>query len=72
MKSLATSTNLGSMQERRNNMEIEKLIDLTDEISCELSRIQETIEPEEYESWFEDNLVQAHDLLCEVKDLIGA
>lgn len=53
-------------------MEIEKLIDLTDEISCELSRIQETIEPEEYESWFEDNLVQAHDLLCEVKDLIGA
>ena len=53
-------------------MEIEKLIDLTDEISCKLSRIQETIEPEEYESWFEDNLVQAHDLLCEVKDLIGA
>ncbi len=30
------------------------------------------IEPEEYEYWFEDNLVQAHDLLCEVKDLIGA
>ena len=53
-------------------MEIEKLIDLADEISCELSRIHETIEPEEYESWFEDNLVQAHDLLCEVKDLIGA
>ena len=53
-------------------MEIEKLIDLTDEISCELSRIQDTIEPEEHKSWFEDNLVRAHDLLCEVKDLIGA
>ena len=53
-------------------MEIEKLIALTDEISCELSRVQDTIVPEEYESWFEDNLEQAHDLLCEVKDLIGA
>lgn len=63
---------LALTQERKNNMEIEKLIDLTDEISCELSRIQKTIESEEYESWFEDNLIQAHDLLCEVKDLIGA
>lgn len=53
-------------------MEIEKLIELADEISCELRRIQEIIESEEYESGFEDNLVQAHDLLCEVKDLIGA
>lgn len=53
-------------------MEIEKLIDLTDEISCELRRIQEIIEPEEYTFGFEDNLIQAHDLLCEVKDLIGA
>ena len=53
-------------------MEIEKLIDLTDEISCELSRIQDTIKPEEYESWFQDNLEQVHDLLSEVKDLIGA
>lgn len=53
-------------------MEIEKLIDLTNEISCELSRIQDTIESAEFESWFEDNLTRAHDLLCEVKDLIGA
>jgi len=53
-------------------MEIEKLIDITDEISCELSRIKDTIESEEYESWFEDNLEQAYDLLREVKDLIGA
>ena len=53
-------------------MEIEKLIALTDEISCELRRVQDTIEPEEYESWFEDNLERAHDQLCEVKDLIGA
>ena len=59
-------------QEKCNDMKIEKLIDLTDEISCELSRIQDTIELEEDESWFEDNLVRAHDLLCEVKDLIGA
>lgn len=61
-----------NQKQRRTNMEIEKLIDLTDEISCELSRIQDTIEPEEHKSWFEDNLVRAHDLLCEVKDLIGA
>ena len=59
-------------EERKTNMEIEKLIDLTDEISCELSRIQDTIKPEEYESWFQDNLEQVHDLLSEVKDLIGA
>ena len=26
---------------------------------------------EEYEPWFQDNLEQAHDLLSEVKDLIG-
>lgn len=53
-------------------MEIEKLISLADEISCELSRVRETMEQGEYEPWFEDNLEQAHDLLCEVKDLIGA
>ena len=53
-------------------MGIEKLIALTDEISCELSRVQDTIKPEEYESWFKDNLERAYDLLCEVKDLIGA
>ena len=53
-------------------MEIDKLIALTDEISCELSRVQNTIERHEYESWFEDNLDQAYYLLCEVKDLIGA
>lgn len=54
------------------NIDVKKLIELTDDISCELNRIQETIEPEEYESWFKDNLVQVYDLLCEVKDLIGA
>ena len=53
-------------------MEIENLIALTDEISCELNRIQDTIEQEEYKSWFEDNLEQAYYLLCEVKVLIGA
>ena len=52
-------------------MEIEHLISLADEISLELNRIKDTIEPEEYESWFQDNLEQAHDLLSEVKDLIG-
>lgn len=52
-------------------MEIEKLISLVEEISCELVRVRDTIEPEEYEPWFQDNLVQAHDLLSEVKDLIG-
>lgn len=53
-------------------MEVEKLISLADEISRELSRVKETMAQEEYEPWFEDNLEQAHDLLCEVKDLVGA
>ena len=52
-------------------MEIENLISLVEEISLERARIRDTIEPEEYESWFQDNLEQAHDLLSEVKDLIG-
>ena len=52
-------------------MEIENLISLVEEISLELARIRATIEPEEYEPWFQDNLEQAHDLLSEVKDLIG-
>lgn len=52
-------------------MEIENLISLAEEISLELARIRDTIEPEEYEPWFQDNLEQAHDLLSEVKDLIG-
>lgn len=49
---------------------IEKLIDLTDSISLELNNIKNTIEPDEYESWFKANLETAHDLLCDVKDLI--
>ena len=53
-------------------MEIENLISIVEEISLELIRVRDTIEPEEYESWFQDNLVQAHDLLLEVKDLLGA
>ena len=52
-------------------MEIENLISLVEEISLERARIRATIEPEEYEPWFQDNLEQAHDLLSEVKDLIG-
>ena len=52
-------------------MEIENLISLVEEISLELARIRDTIEPEEYEQWYQDNLEQAHDLLSEVKDLIG-
>lgn len=53
-------------------MEIEKLINLADEISAELNRVHTFIEPEEYEDYFKENLEEAHDLLCEVKDLIGA
>lgn len=53
-------------------MEIENLISLVEEISLELARIRDTIEPEEYEPWFQDNLEQAHGLLSEVKDLIGS
>lgn len=53
-------------------MEIENVIFIIEEISLELTRVRDTIEPEEYESWFQDNLEQAHDLLLEVKDLIGA
>ena len=53
-------------------MEIENLISLVEEISLELTRIRDTIEPEEYELWFQNNLEQAHDLLSEVKDLIGS
>ena len=53
------------------DMEIENLISLVEEISLELARIRDTIEPEEYEPWFQDNLEQAHDLLSEVKDFIG-
>ena len=52
-------------------MEIENLISLVEEISLELARIMDTIELEEYEPWFQDNLEQEHDLLSEVKDLIG-
>lgn len=52
-------------------MEVENLISLIEEISLELARIRDTIEPKEYEQWFQDNLIQAHDLLSEVKDLIG-
>ena len=52
-------------------MNIDNLIAIADAISCELNRIKDTIEPDEYESWFEENLDTAHDLLCEVKDLIG-
>ena len=50
---------------------IEDLISIADAISLELGKIKDTIEPDEYESWFEENLDTAHDLLCEVKDLIG-
>lgn len=53
-------------------MEIENLISLVEEISLELARIRDIIEPEEYEPWFQDNLEQAHGLLSEVKDLIGS
>lgn len=52
-------------------MEIENLISLVEEISLELVRIRDTIESEEYEPWFQNNLEQAHDLLSEVKDLIS-
>ena len=52
-------------------MDIEKLITLADEISCELNRINNTIEPEEYEPWFKENLEQAYECLTEVKDLIS-
>ena len=52
-------------------MEIENLISLVEEISLELTRIMDTVEPEEYEPWFQDNLEQVYDLLSEVKDLIG-
>ena len=52
-------------------MEIENLISIVEEISLELTRIKDTIEPEEYEPWFQDNLEQAYDLLSDVKDLIG-
>lgn len=53
-------------------MEIENLISLVEEISLELTSIRDTIEPEEYEPWFQDNLEQAHELLSDVKDLIGS
>lgn len=60
-------------KKKHNNMnEIESLKNLVDLISSELERIDTVMEPEEYEPWFEDNLDQAHDLLSEVKDLIGA
>ena len=53
-------------------MKIDDLIELVDSISLELNWVKDTIEPEEYDSSFEENLDTAHDLLCEVKDLIGA
>lgn len=52
-------------------MEIDNLISIVEEISLELAWVRDTIEPEEYEPWFQDNLEQAHGLLSEVKDLIG-
>lgn len=52
-------------------MEIESLISVVDDISCELERIRETDGAAE-EEWFQDNLEEAHDLLSQVKDLIGA
>lgn len=51
---------------------IELLKNLADLISSELDRIDTIMDPEEYEPWFKKNLDQAHDLLSEVKDLIGA
>lgn len=51
---------------------IEDLISIADAISCELNWIKDTIEPDEYESWFKENLDTAYDLLCEVRDLVGA
>jgi len=50
-------------------MEVEVLINIVDEISCELERIRETNGIDE---WVQDNLEEAHDLLSQVKDLIGA
>lgn len=52
-------------------MEVEVLISIVDDISCELERIRETNGAGE-EEWFQDNIVEAHDLLLRVKDLIGA
>ena len=53
-------------------MDIEHLIELADQISLELTRVKETISPDEYEDWFKENLDEAHDLLSNVKYLIGA
>ena len=53
-------------------MEIENLISMAKEISLELTKVKDTIEPKEYEPWFQNNLGQIHDLLSEVKDLLGA
>ena len=59
--------------EEYNNMNtiIEVLIKLSDEITCELNRVKDTINPDEYEDWFKDNLETAEDLLYQVKDLIS-
>jgi hypothetical protein len=47
-----------------------KLIDLTSDILAELNRVNDTIEPEEYEDYYVDNLERAYEMLSEVKDLI--
>ena len=59
--------------EEYNNMNtiIEVLIKLSDEITCELNRVKDTINHDEYEDWFKDNLETAEDLLYQVKDLIS-
>ena len=53
------------------NTIIEVLIKLSDEITCELNRVKDTINHDEYEDWFKDNLETAEDLLYQVKDLIS-
>lgn len=51
---------------------IEELIQLADDISMELERVNGMMEPYEYESYYVDNLDRAYELLSEVKDLIEA
>lgn len=53
------------------NTIIEVLIELSEEITCELNRVRDTIDPDEHEEWFKDNLETAKDLLYKVKDLIS-
>ena len=49
---------------------VENLISICEDIEMELSRLRNVMEEDEFEDWYEDNLDEAYEKLCDAKDLI--